>query len=174
MRELKDVENEIKILQEELKDVHGTETEVYARIVGYYRAVKNWNKGKRDEYNSRKNFSVENLTKSPIQKEEDIISPETTSKTIIQAVKNITSSNHFELYIRQTCPNCPPVKEFMSKIDLQGRTIDVDTEQGLSEAASKGVFAAPTVIIYNNEDIEVARAHCVEELSVIFETVSIV
>ena len=62
----------------------------------------------------------------------------------------------------------------MSKIDLQGRTIDVDTEQGLSEAASKGVFAAPTVIIYNNEDIEVARAHCVEELSVIFETVSIV
>lgn len=172
MRELKDVENEIKVLQEELSNVHGTETEVYARIVGYYRAVKNWNKGKRDEYNSRKNFSVENLSKSPIQNEKETISPEITTKTINQEDKKITSSNHFELYIRQTCPNCPPVKEFMSKINLEGRTIDVDTEHGLSEAASKGVFAAPTVILYN-KDVEVARAHCVEELSVIFETVSI-
>jgi ribonucleoside-triphosphate reductase len=34
------------------------ETEVYARIVGYYRPVKNWNEGKRAEYGDRKEFSV--------------------------------------------------------------------------------------------------------------------
>ncbi|MDR0305139.1 MAG: ribonucleoside triphosphate reductase [Chitinispirillales bacterium] len=32
----------------------GKDTEVYSRIVGYYRPVKNWNKGKRAEYDNRK------------------------------------------------------------------------------------------------------------------------
>jgi ribonucleoside-triphosphate reductase len=32
----------------------GEETEVYARIVGYYRPVQNWNQGKKSEYNNRK------------------------------------------------------------------------------------------------------------------------
>lgn len=36
----------------------GEETEVYSRIVGYYRPVQNWNRGKRSEYNERKTFSL--------------------------------------------------------------------------------------------------------------------
>lgn len=35
----------------------GKDTEVYARIVGYYRAVKNWNKGKREEKKNRVPFN---------------------------------------------------------------------------------------------------------------------
>lgn len=38
----------------------GKETEIYARIVGYYRAVKNWNKGKKEEKKFRVPF-VPNL-----------------------------------------------------------------------------------------------------------------
>ncbi len=34
----------------------GKETEVYARIVGYYRPIKNWNDGKKSEYNDRLEF----------------------------------------------------------------------------------------------------------------------
>jgi ribonucleoside-triphosphate reductase (formate) len=34
----------------------GKETEVYARIVGYYRAVRNWNKGKKEEKKHRLDF----------------------------------------------------------------------------------------------------------------------
>ena len=56
---IEELDAQIESLKEELKNVHGTETEVYARIVGYYRAVKNWNKGKRDEYNHRKLFTVD-------------------------------------------------------------------------------------------------------------------
>jgi anaerobic ribonucleoside-triphosphate reductase len=36
----------------------GEETEVWSRIVGYYRPVKNWNKGKREEYNNRQVLEV--------------------------------------------------------------------------------------------------------------------
>lgn len=34
----------------------GEETEVYTRIVGYYRPVKNWNKGKKSEYKDRETY----------------------------------------------------------------------------------------------------------------------
>ena len=36
----------------------GEETEVYTRIVGYYRPVKNWNHGKKSEYGERKTFNI--------------------------------------------------------------------------------------------------------------------
>lgn len=54
------IDQEIKKLENELTNVRGTETEVYARIVGYHRSIKDWNKGKREEYNDRKNFRVPN------------------------------------------------------------------------------------------------------------------
>ena len=56
MRTLAEIESDIARVQAEMQDVHGTTTEVYARIVGYYRSVRNWNKGKREEYNHRKLF----------------------------------------------------------------------------------------------------------------------
>ncbi len=33
--------------------VRAIRTEVYSRIVGYYRPVQNWNKGKREEFSQR-------------------------------------------------------------------------------------------------------------------------
>lgn len=37
----------------------GEPAEVYSRIVGYYRPLKNWNKGKKEEYNQRREYSTE-------------------------------------------------------------------------------------------------------------------
>ena len=36
----------------------GKETEVYSRTVGYYRPIKQWNKGKQAEFNMRKTFKL--------------------------------------------------------------------------------------------------------------------
>ena len=58
-RTLEQIEQEIAETKAALQNVHGTETEVYARIVGYYRAVKHWNKGKRDEFDQRKMFTFD-------------------------------------------------------------------------------------------------------------------
>lgn len=38
--------------------VCGKECEVYSRIVGYYRPVQNWNKGKQEEFRLRKEYKV--------------------------------------------------------------------------------------------------------------------
>jgi ribonucleoside-triphosphate reductase len=40
----------------------GSETEVYTRVVGYYRPVARWNKGKQAEYKDRRLFSLELAT----------------------------------------------------------------------------------------------------------------
>jgi ribonucleoside-triphosphate reductase len=45
------------------------ETEVYSRIVGYYRPVQNWNNGKKSEFSVRKtynNFNQETSTSRPV------------------------------------------------------------------------------------------------------------
>jgi hypothetical protein len=46
----------IEELKGELAEVKGTECEVYSRIVGYFRPVKQWNDGKQEEYADRVTF----------------------------------------------------------------------------------------------------------------------
>lgn len=36
----------------------GEKTEVYSRVVGYFRPVSNWNKGKKEEFKDRKTFKI--------------------------------------------------------------------------------------------------------------------
>ncbi|MCR4952656.1 MAG: hypothetical protein K6A43_01160 [Treponema sp.] len=174
-RTLAEVEKEIAETKAALQDVHGTETEVYARIVGYYRAVKHWNKGKRDEFDHRKMFTLE------ASKEYDITAADTDCAFGDAPAAKVTTANPvldteavtYEMYTRKTCPNCPPVKDFMAGMDMAGRSIDVDTDEGLAEAAKKGVFASPTVIFYNEAGIETARCHNVEELEAVFDKVKV-
>ena len=61
----------------------------------------------------------------------------------------------------------------MEELDMAGRSVDVDTDAGLAEAAKKGVFATPTVIFYNAQGVETARCHNVEELEVVFNKVAV-
>lgn len=57
-RTLFEIECEIAKTKQELESVKGRKCEVYARIVGYYRNVTNWNKGKREEFNKRVPFEA--------------------------------------------------------------------------------------------------------------------
>jgi anaerobic ribonucleoside-triphosphate reductase len=36
------------------------QTEVYTRVVGFYRPVNQWNDGKREEYEDRKEYAINN------------------------------------------------------------------------------------------------------------------
>lgn len=171
-RTLEQIEAEIEATKAELQNVHGSETEVYARIVGYYRAVKHWNNGKRDEFYQRKMFTLED------SKEYDITERESTQTKKSNNEKNNKCEMDsdivsYKLYTRKTCPNCPPVKNYMDDVELQGTSINVDTDEGLTDAAENGVFATPTVIFYNNQGKECARCHNVEELEAVFTKVAV-
>jgi anaerobic ribonucleoside-triphosphate reductase len=45
--------------QKPQKSVKKVPCEVYSRVVGYLRPVKNWNAGKKQEFKERKTFKVE-------------------------------------------------------------------------------------------------------------------
>ena len=142
-RTLQEINIEIEATKKQLETVHGTETEVYARIVGYYRSVRNWNKGKKDEYNQRKMFTAENIS-----------SAKTSTPTL----------SHYEIFIRKTCPNCPPVKDYILSTNLDGKIVDTDTDEGLRRVSEKGVLSTPTVIFYDDSNREIKRCHSVEEI----------
>lgn len=165
VRTLAQIEADITQVKEELAQVRGTETEVYARIVGYYRSVRNWNKGKRDEYNHRKQFVCDGIHSD--EREAACAAPHTAAANTVAAhtVNAEGIPAFYEFFGRTTCPNCPPVKNYLASIDVEGRYIDVDTEEGLSRAAQAGVLAAPTVIVFDKNGEEIARAHNVAELS---------
>lgn len=175
-KSLATIEAEIEQTKNALENVKGTDTEVYARIVGYYRSVRNWNKGKRDEYNHRKQFVYEG-DNVYVPTEADTSCACGGSVPVINKVETPTlncsdQDISYEFFARKTCPNCPPVKAYLADSPVAGTFVDVDTEEGLAIAAEKGVFAAPTVIIYDRNGMEIARAHNVAELSAVLEPVA--
>jgi anaerobic ribonucleoside-triphosphate reductase len=58
IRTVDEINLEIDKLKKELDNVEGTPSSVFTRIVGYYRAVHNWNPGKAQEFKERKMFDI--------------------------------------------------------------------------------------------------------------------
>lgn len=175
-RTLEQINAEIAHTKAQIESVRGDETEVYARIVGYYRAVRNWNKGKRDEFAHRTLFEPERFSGCRATATDDSpalsgAADKEREKSVEQARLSISRENisasswRYELFTRPGCPHCPPVADFMAHSKITGNSINVDTDEGMSLAAERGVFSTPTVIFYNESGASFARAHNVDELS---------
>lgn len=53
-------------------DICGAETEIYSRVVGYFRPVKKWNKGKKEEFRIRKFYDYKNIDNKRINENRKI------------------------------------------------------------------------------------------------------
>ena len=146
-RDITTIEKDIAETQKALDNVRGAETEVYARIVGYYRSLKNWNKGKKDEFAQRKTFQVDETAAASEKAAEDV--------------------KRYELFARKTCPNCPPVKDYLAHSGLEGVTIDVDNPEGFQKAMAMNIVSAPTVVLYGKGGTPIATLHTVDDLDAV-------
>ena len=142
-RTVEAIDREIAECKEELANVKGRETEVYTRIVGYYRAVKNWNKGKKSEFKQRVCF------------EPDFAAAAKADKTAAPADANAPAS--FIYFTKKTCPNRPAVKEYVEKLEIKHTGYVVDTAEGLEKAREYKVFTVPTVIFFDAAGQELYR-----------------
>ena len=88
----------------------GKATEVYSRITGYYRPVKNWNVGKAQEFKERTLYDVEEGKK---QKEHQ-------DRTL--------------LFTTKTCPNCTIAKRFLEESAIAYQVVDAEQEKRACEA----------------------------------------
>ena len=157
------IDEKIEVLEQQLNSVQGRETEKYARIVGYYRAVKNWNKGKKEEYKFRVNFSETTFNESKNGK--------VAKKAPIEVKEiNLTPKGEiasYKFFFRTTCPNCPPVKNVVESLSLEGESINADTSKGFTKAAIYEIFTAPTVVFLDDKGVEVTRASNIADLKTI-------
>jgi len=170
---LEQVNNRIEELKMERTRVIGRETEVYARIVGYYRSVKNWNKGKKEEYGIRVNFSdfqsskIESFDKINTEKLPlSLVKPVNLQKDLFSHSTEKTTS--YLYFFRETCPNCPPVSTWLDNSDINGRKINVDRESGMHEARRYEITAAPTVVFLDEKGRETSRGNTVNQLENLF------
>jgi ribonucleoside-triphosphate reductase len=162
MRTIQEIDNEITQLKNQLDGVQGTPTEVYTRIVGYYRSVKNWNKGKREEYNYRKLFDI------PLQMPTATAGYEPGEPAPTEQLAAEQRAASYTYFYRKNCPNCPPVKNFLHEIQLHGEHVDVDSPQGRKQAEENTVLGVPTVIFFDPDGQEIARANNITGLEELF------
>ncbi len=166
MRTLETIDAELAEAKSQLANVRGTPTEVYSRIVGYYRSVKNWNRGKKAEYKERKTFVVDQdsaktrATTGPSMMRRDL--PDTTSDTMSAPTAGATTvlaqgSARIDLFVRASCPACPAAKAAAAKTGLPVRLIDADSPEGLEEAARASVYATPTALLIDGNGLEQRR-----------------
>ena len=106
----------------------GEETEVYSRITGYYRPVKNWNDGKAQEYKKRKLYDVKNSKLKEEQCEDQVL-----------------------LFGTKTCPNCKMAKTLLEKAKVDYKF--VDAEENVDMTKKYNVKQAPTLVVVHGEEV---------------------
>ncbi|OQB94823.1 MAG: Anaerobic ribonucleoside-triphosphate reductase [Spirochaetes bacterium ADurb.Bin110] len=160
----------------------GTRTEVYSRIVGYYRSVKNWNAGKKAEYKERRVFDPDSkpneraTCNSPVQRDckAESESPEHgVSEAHYESVEDDISKAHYDgasivlLFTRKNCPNCPPVRRALAgNVDFE--EIDADSQEGMAQASRFEIYSTPTVLVLDENGKIAARLRSVPELKEFF------
>ncbi len=107
----------------------GNENEVYSRITGYYRPVKNWNDGKVQEYKMRKLYEIDK-SKGKEKEENDIL-----------------------LFGTKTCPNCKIAIKLLDQAKVKYKLIDAVEKADLSK--KYGVKQAPTLVVIKNGTHEI-------------------
>ena len=134
----------------ECPDCH-QETEVYSRITGYYRPVKNWNDGKAQEFKDRREYQVEH---SHMHHEGCDCGHDHTHAEEEQPAATVTAGGEDKLilFATRTCPNCRMARTFLDNAGLEYEEVFADENEELSDAY--GVRQAPTLIVQNGDTVE--------------------
>ena len=170
MTDRKSIEGRLAELRGELASAEGTPTEVYSRIVGYYRSVRNWNAGKREEYGQRLPFAfpegkaMRGAISTSAQSAASVTRPEAVVAAVSAPNAAASLRDGILVFMREACPNCPPVKNYVVESGMKAVFVDVDKEAGLELARDLGVLATPTVLGLDADGCEAFRAFDVKGL----------
>jgi len=139
----------------------GKATEVYSRITGYYRPVRNWNDGKSSEFENRKTYEPEELfsVNRTLLEEAGVDEPRVGTQTLgranrVEAPKSNSDAEKVILVTTKTCPNCQAAKNYLNQAGIEYDVIFADEADGAEIAVQYNVSAAPTLIVQSGEEAE--------------------
>jgi anaerobic ribonucleoside-triphosphate reductase len=120
----------------------GQATEVYSRITGYYRPVKNWNNGKAQEYKDRVVYDIATSMKKHENDAPKVFrSPEKTCESCEAPATN----DGVTLFSTKTCPNCKMAAMFLDKAGIKYDVVYADENRDLVEKFE--IKQAPTLVV---------------------------
>ena len=125
----------------------GKETEVYSRITGYYRPLKNWNAGKTQEFKERREYDALNSMNVHTEKSDKVIRDE--ECTVKSEYKN--PNNEILLFATKTCPKCKMAEMMLDKANISYRIIDA--EENVELTRKYNVTEAPTMIVPKGDSL---------------------
>ena len=139
----------------------GKATEVYSRITGYYRPVRNWNDGKSSEFENRKTYEPEELfsVNRNLLEEAGVDEPRVGTQTLgranrVEASKSNSDAEKVILVTTKTCPNCQAAKNYLNQAGIEYDVILADEADGAEIAVQYNISAAPTLIVQSGEEAE--------------------
>ena len=139
----------------------GKATEVYSRITGYYRPVRNWNDGKSSEFENRKTYEPEELfsVNRSLLEEAGVDEPRIGTQTLgranrVEAPKSNSDAEKVILVTTKTCPNCQAAKNYLNQAGIEYDVILADEADGAEIAVQYNISAAPTLIVQSGEEAE--------------------
>ena len=111
------------------------ETEVYSRITGYYRPIKNWNDGKRQEYDERKVYEV--IPKTYLYQ------PKNNTLEEVEVLRKEDQS--ILLLTTKTCPNCPTAKRLLQMKEVVYE--EKDAMENMTLIEKYNITSVPCLIV---------------------------
>ena len=118
----------------------GKETEVYSRITGYYRPVKNWNDGKSQEFKDRKVYNIE---KSVLKRNGAPV-----EEAVAECACESAEAEKVLLFTTETCPNCKLAVQWLDKAGISFEKLLVSENPDLAKELE--LKQAPTLVVYKN------------------------
>ena len=125
----------------------GEEAEIYSRITGYYRPVKNWNIGKSQEYKNRTTYKPMKYDRFNMNtvKEDTTVCCEPEAEATDSHVSELVGDGLY-LFTTKTCPNCKLAKQYLDGLEY---TV-IDAEENPDMAREFGIMSAPTLVVMQN------------------------
>jgi len=143
-----EVKTRISALEDALATPGHYPTEIYTRIVGYYRSLANWNAGKREEYDHRQTFAEDaGRIKAALAKAE----------ARFPTVKPEGKAASYVVFVQDQCPNCPAMKAKLPGLGMAGEMFDVASDAGFQAAIDWNVTATPTLVLLDEDGKELDR-----------------
>lgn len=123
----------------------GQDTEVYSRITGYYRPVKNWNAGKSQEFMDRVTYDVEGTGNA-----QGNMSCKNKKQSIDESIEK-----NYLLFVTQTCPNCKMVERMLDEKKIPYLVVNAEKNTHLVEEFE--VTQAPTLVCMSASGSKINR-----------------
>ena len=142
----------------------GAETEVFSRITGYYRPLKNWNDGKQQEFKQRRTYDPvgrhECEADGKIHSHEDRNECESHDACPISGTEDAAKQENPKaedsrkaiLFKTATCPNCRIAGTYLDKAGYEYEPVLAD--QNVDMVNKYGVKQAPTLVVFNGDSYE--------------------